>query len=388
LITNETTNKIPTVAQWFETQRESVKNIENYKVIFSYLEIVRKSYKELKGFLEAGSISNNDFVGLMKEFNIWVFHDIQTGRLVVGEINDNSFSEMLKETHDTKYKADFEKLRVEVYNRRIHYKDFMLIDTLNFNFSKVTLKANKEGNLLEKNDEDVFQLLQKKFLKAIDINEENINTQLNQYSSMKMEIIDFFQDIVTNTPSSTKMKLQAFFEDLLQMNEFRKNPVLSENFLQTVHLHKAKDLKTIEIGYSEHRQGGTSHNVVGNSSRSILSLLLLEMNYPTEYPSVIVSDIDETYNLEREYPVGFQAEHKLTDSFIYFLKEIEGETGKRVSEFSSTEVGVVEQKINTYLKTMRHRVNKFPYAQKHNHYQDRVFVKFIKENATISKEQG
>ena len=388
MITNETTNKIPTVAQWFETQRESVKNIENYKVIFSYLEIVRKSYKELKGFLEAGSISNNDFVGLMKEFNIWVFHDIQTGRLVVGEINDNSFSEMLKETHDTKYKADFEKLRVEVYNRRIHYKDFMLIDTLNFNFSKVTLKANKEGNLLEKNDEDVFQLLQKKFLKAIDINEENINTQLNQYSSMKMEIIDFFQDIVTNTPSSTKMKLQAFFEDLLQMNEFRKNPVLSENFLQTVHLHKAKDLKTIEIGYSEHRQGGTSHNVVGNSSRSILSLLLLEMNYPTEYPSVIVSDIDETYNLEREYPVGFQAEHKLTDSFIYFLKEIEGETGKRVSEFSSTEVGVVEQKINTYLKTMRHRVNKFPYAQKHNHYQDRVFVKFIKENATISKEQG
>ncbi len=388
MITNETTNKIPTVAQWFETQRESVKNIENYKVIFSYLEIVRKSYKELKGFLEAGSISNNDFVGLMKEFNIWVFHDIQTGRLVVGEINDNSFSEMLKETHDTKYKADFEKLRVEVYNRRIHYKDFMLIDTLNFNFSKVTLKANKEGNLLEKNDEDVFQLLQKKFLKAIDINEENINTQLNQYSSMKMEIIDFFQDIVTNTPSSTKMKLQAFFEDLLQMNEFRKNPVLSENFLQTVHLHKAKDLKTIEIGYSEHRQGGTSHNVVGNSSQSILSLLLLEMNYPTEYPSVIVSDIDETYNPEREYPVGFQAEHKLTDSFIYFLKEIEGETGKRVSEFSSTEVGVVEQKINTYLKTMRHRVNKFPYAQKHNHYQDRVFVKFIKENATISKEQG
>lgn len=388
MITNETTNKIPTVAQWFETQRESVKNIENYKVIFSYLEIVRKSYKELKGFLEAGSISNNDFVGLMKEFNIWVFHDIQTGRLVVGGINDNSFSEMLKETHDTKYKADFEKLRVEVYNRRIHYKDFMLIDTLNFNFSKVTLKANKEGNLLEKNDEDVFQLLQKKFLKAIDINEENINTQLNQYSSMKMEIIDFFQDIVTNTPSSTKMKLQAFFEDLLQMNEFRKNPVLSENFLQTVHLHKAKDLKTIEIGYSEHRQGGTSHNVVGNSSQSILSLLLLEMNYPTEYPSVIVSDIDETYNPEREYPVGFQAEHKLTDSFIYFLKEIEGETGKRVSEFSSTEVGVVEQKINTYLKTMRHRVNKFPYAQKHNHYQDRVFVKFIKENATISKEQG
>lgn len=388
MITNETTNKIPTVAQWFETQRESVKNIENYKVIFSYLEIVRKSYKELKGFLEAGSISNNDFVGLMKEFNIWVFHDIQTGRLVVGEINDNSFSEMLKETHDTKYKADFEKLRVEVYNRRIHYKDFMLIDTLNFNFSKVTLKANKEGNLLEKNDEDVFQLLQKKFLKAIDINEENINTQLNQYSSMKMEIIDFFQDIVTNTPSSTKMKLQAFFEDLLQMNEFRKNPVLSENFLQTVHLHKAKDLKTIEIGYSEHRQGGTSHNVVGNSSQSILSLLLLEMNYPTEYPSVIVSDVDETYNPEREYPVGFQAEHKLTDSFIYFLKEIEGETGKRVSEFSSTEVGVVEQKINTYLKTMRHRVNKFPYAQKHNHYQDRVFVKFIKENATISKEQG
>ena len=388
MITNETTNKIPTVAQWFETQRESVKNIENYKVIFSYLEIVRKSYKELKGFLEAGSISNNDFVGLMKEFNIWVFHDIQTGRLVVGEINDNSFSEMLKETHDTKYKADFEKLRVEVYNRRIHYKDFMLIDTLNFNFSKVTLKANKEGNLLEKNDEDVFQLLQKKFLKAIDINEENINTQLNQYSSMKMEIIDFFQDIVTNTPIFNENETSSFFEDLLQMNEFRKNPVLSENFLQTVHLHKAKDLKTIEIGYSEHRQGGTSHNVVGNSSRSILSLLLLEMNYPTEYPSVIVSDIDETYNPEREYPVGFQAEHKLTDSFIYFLKEIEGETGKRVSEFSSTEVGVVEQKINTYLKTMRHRVNKFPYAQKHNHYQDRVFVKFIKENATISKEQG
>lgn len=199
------------MAQWFGTQRESVKDIENYKVIFSYLKIVRKSYKELKGFLEAGSISNKDFLGLMKEFNISVFHDTQTGRLVVGEINDSSFSEMLKETHDTKYKADFEKLRTEVYNRRIHYKDFMLIDTLNFNFSKVTLKANKEANLLEKNDEDVFQLLQKKFLKAIDINEENINTQLNQYSSMKMEIIDFFQDIVTNTPSSTKMKLQAFF---------------------------------------------------------------------------------------------------------------------------------------------------------------------------------
>ena len=386
MITNETTNKIPTVARWFETQRESVKNIEKYKVIFSYLEIVRKSYKELKGFLEAGSISNNDFVGLMKEFNIWVFHDIQTGRLVVGEINDSSFSEMLKETHDTKYKADFEKLRFEVYNRRIHYKDFMLIDTLNFNFSKVTLKANKEANLLEKNDEDVFQLLQKKFLKAIDINEENINTQLNQYSSMKMEIIDFFQDIVTNTSSSTKMKLQAFFEDLLQMNEFQKNPLLSENFLQTVHLHKVKDLKTIEIGYSEHRQGGTSHNVVGNSSQSILSLLLLEMNYPTEYPSVIVSDIDETYNPEREYPVGFQAEHKLTDSFVHFLKEIEGETGKRISDFSSTEIGAVEQKINSYLKTMRHKVNKFPHAQKHNHYQDRVFVKFIKEHATISKE--
>ena len=385
MITN-TTNKIPTVTKWFETQRKSVKNIENYKVIFSYLDIVRPSYKELKGFLEAGSISNNDFVGLMKEFNIWVFHDIQTGRLAVGEINDSSFSEMLKETHNTKYKADFEKLRTEIYNRRIHYKDFMLIDTLNFNFSKVTLKANKEANLLERNNEEVFQLLQKKFLKAIDINEENINTQLNQYSSMKMEIIDFFQDIVTNTPSSTKMKLQAFFEDLLQMNEFRKNPVLSENFLQTVHLHKAKDLKTIEIGYSEHGQGGTSHNVVGNSSQSILSLLLLEMNYPTEYPSVIVSDIDETYNPEREYPVGFQAEHKLTNSFVHFLKEIEGESGKRISEFSSTELGVVEQKINTYLKTMKHRVNKFPHAQKHNHYQDRVFVKFIKEHATISKE--
>lgn len=187
------------MAQWFGTQRKSVKDIENYKVIFSYLKIVRKSYKELKGFLEAGSISNKDFLGLMKEFNISVFHDTQTGRLVVGEINDSSFSEMLKETHDTKYKADFEKLRVEVYNRQIHYKDFMLIDTLNFNFSKVTLKTNKEANLLEKNDEDVFQLLQKKFLKAIDTNEENINTQLNQYSSMKMEIIDFFQEIVTKT---------------------------------------------------------------------------------------------------------------------------------------------------------------------------------------------
>lgn len=91
MITNETTNKILTVAQWFGTQRKSVKNIENYKVIFSYLEIVRQSYKELKGFLEAGSISNNDFVGLMKEFNIWVFHDIQTGRLAVGEINDSFF---------------------------------------------------------------------------------------------------------------------------------------------------------------------------------------------------------------------------------------------------------------------------------------------------------
>lgn len=180
---------------------------------------------------------------------------------------------------------------------------------------------------------------------------------------MKMEIIDFFQDIVTNTPTSTQMKLQAFFEDLLQMNEFRKNPVLSENFLQTVHLHKAKKLKTIEIGYSEHGQGGTSHNVVGNSSQSILSILLLEMNYPTEYPSVIVSDIDETYNPEREYPVGFQYEHKLTNSFVHFLKEIEGETGKRISDFSSTEIGVVEQKINSYLKTMKHRVTKFPYAQ-------------------------
>lgn len=386
MITNKIKNNIPTVAQWFETQRESVRDIENYKVIFSYLEIVRKSYKELKGFLKAESISNNDFVGLMKEFNIWVFHDIQTGRLAVGEINDSSFSEMLKETHDTKYKADFEKLSVEVYNRRIHYKDFMLIDTLNFNFSKLNLKANKEANLLDKSDEEVFQLLQKKFLKAIDKNEEKVNTQLDQYSSMKMDVIDFFQNIVTDIPTSTQMKLQAFFEDLLQMNEFRKNPVLSENFLQTIHLHKAKDLKTIEIGYSEHEQGGTSHNVVGNSSQSILSLLLLEMNYPTEYPSVIVSDIDETYNPEREYPVGFQAEHKLTDSFVHFLKEIEGETNKRISEFSSTEIGAVEQKINSYLKTMRHRVNKFPHAQKHNHYQDRVFVEFIKEHAKISKE--
>ena len=77
MITNTTnTNKIPTVAKWFETQRESVKDIENYKVIFSYLEIVRKSYKELKGLLEVRSISNKDFVGLMKEFNISVFHDI------------------------------------------------------------------------------------------------------------------------------------------------------------------------------------------------------------------------------------------------------------------------------------------------------------------------
>ena len=211
MITNETTNKIPTVARWFETQRESVKNIENYKVIFSYLEIVRKSYKELKGFLEAGSISNNDFVGLMKEFNIWVFHDIQTGRLVVGEINDSSFSEMLKETHDTKYKADFEELSVEVYNRRIHYKDFMLVDTTDFHFNKGNLKANREAILLDKSDEEVFQLLQKKFLKAIDKNEEKVNIQLDQYSSMRMDVIDFFQDIVTNTPSSMKMKLQAFF---------------------------------------------------------------------------------------------------------------------------------------------------------------------------------
>lgn len=182
------------------------------------------------------------------------------------------------------------------------------------------------------------------------------------------------------------MKLQAFFEDLLQMNEFRKNPVLSENFLQTVHLHKAKDLKTIEIGYSEHRQGGTSHNVVGNSSQSILSLLLLEMNYPTEYPSVIVSDIETTYNPEKEYPIGFQKEHRLTDSFVHFLKEIEGETRKRISDFSSTEIGAVEQKINSYLKTMRLKVNKFPHAQKHHHYQDRVFVEFIKEYTTIIKE--
>lgn len=386
MITNKIENNIPTVAKWFETQRESVKNIENYKVIFSYLEIVRKSYKELKSLVESESISNQDFVGLMKEFNIWVFHDIQTGRLTVGEINDTSFSEMLKETRDAKYKADFEKLRVEVYNRRIHYKDFMLVDTLDFHFNKGNLKANREAILLDKSDEDVFQLLQKKFLKAIDKNEEKVNTQLNQYSSMKMDVIDFFQDIITNTPSSTKMKLQAFFEDLLQMSEFRKNPVLSENFLQTIHLHKAKNLKTIEIGYSEYGQGGTSHNIVGNSSKSILSLLLLAMNYPTEYPYVIVSDIETTYETEKEYPIGFQKEHKLTDSFVHFLKEIEGETGKRISEFSSTEIGAVEKKINSYLKTMKHRVNKFPHAQKHNHYQDRVFVKFIKEHATISKE--
>lgn len=386
MITNKIENNIPTVAKWFETQRESVKNIENYKVIFSYLEIVRKSYKELKSLVESESISNQDFVGLMKEFNIWVFHDIQTGRLTVGEINDTSFSEMLKETRDAKYKADFEKLRVEVCNRRIHYKDFMLVDTLDFHFNKGNLKANREAILLDKSDEDVFQLLQKKFLKAIDKNEEKVNTQLNQYSSMKMDVIDFFQDIVTNTPSSTKMKLQAFFEDLLQMSEFRKNPVLSENFLQTIHLHKAKNLKTIEIGYSEYGQGGTSHNIVGNSSKSILSLLLLAMNYPTEYPSVIVSDIETTYETEKEYPIGFQKEHKLTDSFVHFLKEIEGETGKRISEFSSTEIGAVEKKINSYLKTMRLKINKFPNGKKHNYYQDRVFVKFIKKYATIIKE--
>jgi len=386
LITNKIKNNIPTVAKWFETQRESVKNIENYKVIFSYLEIVRKSYKELKGLVENGSISNQDFVKLMKEFNIFVFHDTQTGRLAVGEINDTSFSEILKETHTVKSKLDFKELSVEVYNRRIHYKDFMLVDRLDFHFNKGNLKANREVDLLDKSDKEVFQLLQKKFLKAIDKNEEKVNTQLDQYNSMKMDVIDFFQNIVTDIPTSTEIKLRDFFEEFLQMSEFRKNPVLSENFLQTIHLHKAKKIKTIEIGYSEHGQGGTSHNVVGNSSQSILSFLLLAMNYPEEYPSVIVSDIDETYNPEKEYPVGFQAEHKLTDSFVHFLKEIEGKTGKKISEFSSTEIGVVEQKINTYLKTMRHKINKFPNAQKHNYYQDRVFVEFIKEYTTIIKE--
>ena len=386
MITNKIKNNIPTVAKWFETQRESVKNIENYKVIFSYLEIVRKSYKELKGLVENGSISNQDFVKLMKEFNIFVFHDTQTGRLAVGEINDTSFSEILKETHTVKSKLDFKELSVEVYNRRIHYKDFMLVDRLDFHFNKGNLKANREVDLLDKSDKEVFQLLQKKFLKAIDKNEEKVNTQLDQYNSMKMDVIDFFQNIVTDIPTSTEIKLRDFFEEFLQMSEFRKNPVLSENFLQTIHLHKAKKIKTIEIGYSEHGQGGTSHNVVGNSSQSILSFLLLAMNYPEEYPSVIVSDIDETYNPEKEYPVGFQAEHKLTDSFVHFLKEIEGKTGKKISEFSSTEIGVVEQKINTYLKTMRHKINKFPNAQKHNYYQDRVFVEFIKEYTTIIKE--
>ena len=354
MITNKIKNNIPTVAQWFETQRESVKNIENYKVIFSYLEIVRKSYKELKCLIESGNLSNQDFVKLMKEFNIFVFHDTQTGRLVVGEINGTSFSEMLKEHPTVKCEVNFEELTVEVYNRRIHYKDFMLVDTLDFHFNKGNLKANREAILLGKSGEEVFQLLQKKFLKAIDKNEEKVNIQLDQYNAMKMDVIDFFQNIVTDIPTSMEIKLRDFFEEFLQMSEFRKNPVLSENFLQTIHLHKAKKLKTIKIGYSEHGQGQI-HNVVGNSSKSILSLLL-------------------------------QKEHKLTDSFVHFLKEIEGETGKRISEFSPTEIGAVEQKINSYLKTMRHRVNKFPHAQKHNHYQDRVFVKFIKENATISKE--
>lgn len=211
MITNKIKNNIPTVAKWFETQRESVCDIENYKVIFSYLEIVRKSYKELKGLIESGSISNQDFAGLMKEFNIFVFHDNQTGRLVVGEINDTSFSEMLKETRDAKYRADFEKLRVEVYNRRIHYKDFMLVDTLDFHFNKGNLKENREAILLDKSDEDVFQLLQKKFLKAIDRNEEKVNTQLNQYSSMKMEIIDFFQDIVNQHPIFNENETSSFF---------------------------------------------------------------------------------------------------------------------------------------------------------------------------------
>ena len=102
--------------------------------------------------------------------------------------------------------------------------------------------------------------------------------------------------------------------------------------------------------------------------------------------SLIVSDIETIYNPEKEYPIGFQKEHKLTESFIHFVKEIESESGKRISDFSSTEIGVVEQKINSYLKTMRLKVNKFPHAQKHNHYQDRVFVEFIKEYATIIKE--
>jgi len=70
-------------------------------------------------------------------------------------------------------------------------------------------ETNREAILLDKSDEEVFQLLQKKFLKAIDKNEEKVNIQLDQYSSMRMDVIDFFQDIVTNTPSSMKMKLQA-----------------------------------------------------------------------------------------------------------------------------------------------------------------------------------
>ena len=321
----------------------------------------------------------------MKEFNISVFHDTQTGRLVVGEINGTSFSEMLKEHPTVKCEVNFKELSVEVNNRRIHYKDFMLVDTLDFHFNKESLKANREAILLDKNDNEAFQLLQKKFLKAIDRNEEKVNIQLDRYSSMKMDIIDFFQNIVTDIPTSTEIKLRDFFEEFLQMSEYRKNPVLSENFLQTIHLHKVKKIKTIEIGYSEHGQGRV-HNVVGNSSKSILSFLLLVMNYPEEYPSVIVSDIETNYEAEKEYPIGFQKEHKLTESFVHFLKEIEGETGKRIFEFSSTEIGAIEKKINSYLKTTRHRVNKFPNGKKHNHYQDRVFVEFIKEHAKISKE--
>lgn len=390
MITNKIKNNIPTVAKWFETQRESVRDIENYKVIFSYLEIVRKSYKELKGLVENGNISNQDFVKLMKEFNISVFHDFPTGRLAVGQLNDEYFSKVVKEMFKKQAKPELEKLDVEVHSKQVFYKEFTTIDTLNFNVNKNNLKATKAGILLEKNNEEIFELLKKTLLKAIDKNEKIINQKLDSYPSMKINTIEFFQSIVLDKPTTIEKKLQEVFWEVLKTDGGDKCLVLSENFLQTVHYHKLKE-KPIKIDYFVHDTMRTvyiynNENVVGTSSKSILSLLLLKLNYPTEYPSVIVSDIETTYNPEKEYPIGFQKEHRLTDSFVHFLKEIEGETRKRISDFSSTEIGAVEQKINSYLKTMRLKVNKFPHAQKHHHYQDRVFVEFIKEYTTIIKE--
>ena len=189
MITNKIKNNIPTVAKWFETQRESVRDIENYKVIFSYLEIVRKSYKELKGLVENGNISNQDFVKLMKEFNISVFHDFPTGRLAVGQLNDEYFSKVVKEMFKKQAKPELEKLDVEVHSKQVFYKEFTTIDTLNFNVNKNNLKATKAGILLEKNNEEIFELLKKTLLKAIDKNEKNNQSEIrflplneNQYN--------------------------------------------------------------------------------------------------------------------------------------------------------------------------------------------------------------